>query len=285
MRITAVQMVLTVVVSVSGCNSSSSVCGDGFCEPSSGESCSTCSVDCGSCASCGDGVCDPGTGESCMSCQVDCGPCAPTCGNGTCDGGESCTSCPGDCGSCMTTCDATTCGGCCDGDACLSGNSPAGCGSGGNVCMVCDSAFTCSAGACVVDGASRWNVVLEQLSVSDQNAAGAAWDGFGGAPDPYVLVRIGSETATPSRSGSGSDTFSVRFTGGAVASNVRADSILTHIDFTVMDEDATSDDVVGRCRVSMTDAAFNEATQTMNCPRDTAGGQAGFMLSWHLTRF
>ena len=152
--------------------------------------------------------------------------------------------------------------------------------------MVCSPAFTCSGGACVVDPASRWNVVLEQLMVNPQTTAGDAWDALGGAPDPFIEIRVGSDTATPSRSGSGSDTFTVNFGSGATASNVRADAIKAYIDFTAWDEDATSNDVIGRCYYrDLADAAFGGATQTLNCNRDVASGQAGFTLTWHLERF
>jgi len=49
-------------------------------------------------ASCGDGTCNDG--ESCHTCSADCGPCcsgATCCGNGVCDPGESCSSCAQDC--------------------------------------------------------------------------------------------------------------------------------------------------------------------------------------------
>jgi hypothetical protein len=48
------------------------VCGDGTCN--SGETCSTCSQDCGPCNYCGDGRCT--STETCSSCQQDCGQCA-----------------------------------------------------------------------------------------------------------------------------------------------------------------------------------------------------------------
>ncbi|MFQ5514487.1 MAG: hypothetical protein ACE5FG_08595 [Myxococcota bacterium] len=58
------------------------VCGNGTCE--SGESCDTCSADCGECGPvCGNGVCQPG--ETCASCASDCGVCPPPCGDVTLD--------------------------------------------------------------------------------------------------------------------------------------------------------------------------------------------------------
>ncbi|MFH1450709.1 MAG: DUF1554 domain-containing protein, partial [archaeon] len=51
---------------------------------------------------CGDGVCDEG--ESCGTCSMDCGVCAAFCGDGTCDSNETCSNCETDCGSCTETC-------------------------------------------------------------------------------------------------------------------------------------------------------------------------------------
>lgn len=261
------------------------MCGDGTCSPGAGESCSACPADCGSCAACGNGSCETGIGESCTSCPADCGGCVG-CGNGTCDAGEDCGSCPGDCGACTTTCGPANCAGCCDGDACLSGTSPTGCGSGGNVCMVCGPGFVCSgAGSCAVDPASRWSVVLGTLTVEPTRYDGEAWDAFGGAPDPFVGVVIGSDTATPLYSGAGSDTFTVSFTADPVATNVRADALQAYLAFDVFDEDVSAHDVVGACVTNVTEAAFAGTLQTMNCPRNPSRMQSGFTLTWRLVRY
>ena len=70
------------------------VCGNGQCEL--GETCRTCSVDCGACppAVCGDGKCEDA--ESCASCPGDCGKC-PVCGDDICQSTESYQTCPEDC--------------------------------------------------------------------------------------------------------------------------------------------------------------------------------------------
>lgn len=71
-------------------------CGDGSCN--NGETCSSCSNDCGKCAPyCGDKICN--NGETCSTCSMDCGKCQPTeyCGDGQCNNGETSSSCQGDC--------------------------------------------------------------------------------------------------------------------------------------------------------------------------------------------
>jgi hypothetical protein len=70
-------------------------CGDGIC--SAAEDCSSCSADCGACASCGNGTCE--WGEDCASCASDCGAC-PTCSHDKCATGAplsaSCDACTAD---------------------------------------------------------------------------------------------------------------------------------------------------------------------------------------------
>jgi hypothetical protein len=137
-----------------------------------------------------------------------------------------------------------------------------------------------------VDPASRWSVVLERLDVNTTDTSGAAWDVLGGAPDPFVEVRVGSATATPQRSGVGTDTFAVTFSGGATASNLRADSISAYLYFEAWDEDTTSNDSIGRCAYrDISEAVFGGATQTLTCGRDVSTVNAGFTLTWHLERF
>ena len=70
----------------------------------------------GSCpvSNCGDGIC---AGETCSTCSSDCGKCPAYCGDGTCDPGEDKANCPADCGvGCLAKCgkkskeaDGTTC--------------------------------------------------------------------------------------------------------------------------------------------------------------------------------
>jgi len=77
-------------------------CGDGTCDPATGETTATCPSDCGS--QCGDNVCN-GT-ESPITCPQDCG----TCGNNACDNGETTTTCCTDCGcGAGDVCRANTC--------------------------------------------------------------------------------------------------------------------------------------------------------------------------------
>jgi len=113
-------------------------CGDDIC--SDGESCSTCSDDCGSCQeeSCGNGICSDVAGENCDSCQSDCGACQEetVCGDAVCSDSETCSSCSTDCGECAESCG----NGRCFGDE--------SCSSCQSDCGVCEEAVTCGDGVC-----------------------------------------------------------------------------------------------------------------------------------------
>jgi hypothetical protein len=123
-------------------------CGDGKC--GAGETCTSCPLDCGFCATCGDGKCD--ATETCSSCPQDCGVC-PTCGNGFCESSENCQTCAPDCGACPScgdgkceaqkaeTCyscpkDCGSCDGCGDG-ICKNNETCASCPMDCGVCSVC----------------------------------------------------------------------------------------------------------------------------------------------------
>lgn len=112
---------------VSECSScGGSACGDNQCDGA--EDSSSCPNDCPTFSFCGDGICSPATaddptGESCTDCPKDCGTCsgpAATCGDGKCNTNEQCATCPQDCGACSKSCgEPAGCGGCgCEATVC-----------------------------------------------------------------------------------------------------------------------------------------------------------------------
>ena len=117
-----------------------------------------------------------------------------------------------------------------------------------------------------------------------QTASGEAWDTFGGAPDPFVNVYIGTQTGLVGSTPAAADVFAATF-NARVATDQRAEALQTYLAFEVMDEDTAAHDRVGACAYSsLPDAAFTGATQTVQCDRVPADGQAGFELRWHLER-
>lgn len=147
-------------------------------------------------------------------------------------------------------------------------------------------------GACYLDPASRWNVVLETLTVPSTRYDGAAWDTIGGSPDPYVSVIVGSSSATPVSSATANDVYSVAFTGGATVSGAREDALATFLGFAVFDDDSPAGpDAIGYCTFDVSRGTglvgpeFGGTTQTLTCPLDTPTMNSGFTLTWHLERF
>ena len=263
---------------------SPSYCGDGLCQIGEGETCDNCAVDC-MCGSCGDGRCRADQGEACSNCPTDCGGCAG-CGDGVCDAlREDCSNCPGDCGSCGTTCGPSTCAGCCSGDTCLGGDASNACGGGGDLCIDCGPDFVCNFGSCAVDGASRWTLVLDTVRFDPTDYSGAAWDPTSG-PDPYIGVRIGSASSTPTYIDGPDDTLSITYTRANRVPDLRADALVAFLGFVVLEDDSFDDD--GVCSFVASPAAaswFAGTTQVSTCIADAARGVSGMTLTWHLERF
>ncbi|MBM4345865.1 MAG: hypothetical protein FJ100_21035 [Deltaproteobacteria bacterium] len=114
------------------CGACPAQCGNGLCEGAAGETCSTCPGDCGKCGGgCGDGKCDPAAGEGCNICVTDCGICPAVCGNAQCEANENCGNCPSDCGKCVPICGDKKCDAA-SGESCS--NCAADCGTCGPTC-------------------------------------------------------------------------------------------------------------------------------------------------------
>lgn len=182
----------------------------------------------------------------------------------------------------VRACDSDNCDGCCSGDTCLGGNSASACGAAGRACLDCGPGHLCRSGACVIDSASRWDLIVESATVHAQTASGEAWDAFGGAPDPFINIYVGGETMLAGRTPTADDTFEATF--DTRIPNQRADALRAFLSFQAIDEDATSDDIIGHCFVELGDLEFDGATRRMECPRAPSENQAGFTLRWRLER-
>lgn len=141
-----------------------------------------------------------------------------------------------------------------------------------------------------MDAVSRWSVVVDRVEVSSTYYTGEAWDAFGGAPDPFVQVRVGSETAMPRRTAAGGDVFAVSFDGSPLLTDQRADALQTYLRFDVFDEDTAAHDFVGACYYApgvapLPAAAFAGILQVVDCPRDATSMNSGFTVEWHLEPF
>lgn len=221
-------------------------------------------------------------GDTCMA-----GNTVDACGSG----GVACGSCTtgmrcnaGRCEATAASCDPSSCGGCCSGTTCLAGDSASACGSGGGACTDCGADHMCSGGSCVLDPASRWNVVVVDVTVPTTTTTGEAWDGFGGAPDPRVEVRVGSDTAAPGQTTYASDVFSATY-NETVLSNQRADALQSLLRFDVIDVDTSAHDWVGACAYEgLPESVFGGGAQTLNCPANASTMNAGFELGFRVVR-
>ncbi len=101
---------------------------------------------------CGDHICN--NGETCATCSQDCGSCkgppptalpGPVCGDGVCNGAEDCETCPADCGCTAASCSADCGGAGLRACICVAGP-PAGCG--GVCCTLIGQACSNDADCC-----------------------------------------------------------------------------------------------------------------------------------------
>jgi hypothetical protein len=108
---------------------------------------------------------------------------------------------------------------------------------------------TCNTGVCVVDPASLWNFVIVSAEVPTTDESGGAWDVFGGAPDVYIIVTLGVNTAAEveDRTATIDNQFTLQYSppdGEVVLTNVPASKILDSIRLQVKDEDVADDDLM-----------------------------------------
>ena len=253
-------------------------CTDTVCQPScDGKKCGddSCGGVCGLCdagescvqGSCQEGPCVPACGgKACGDdgCGGSCGNCAAgtECINNKCESTQSCT--PGDIG-CSLAGDVVKCNtagtdwdlvevcpeGCnlgecveicypdCGGKEC----GDDGCGGG---CGTCPDGVICIDGECpTVYGISHY-VQFYNASVTETNSNDDynTWDALGGMPDPYVVLSVNGEAVCTS------------FTDDDTVSPIWKDGCdyvfwpFDEVEFTVWDEDSSSDDWMGGVVVS-----------------------------------
>ena len=234
----------------------------------------------------GDGG-DPGGGvdagpEVCTGClQGD--SCLPGTSRVACGaGGMECIACPGDdlcvAGECVPpdepdepdepdSCGPAACGGCCDGEACLSGTASSSCGTGGEACVDCGPRGICQAGGCAIDPGSRWDLVAVGAVVPESTPGGGTWDPVGGAPDLFARgLDPDDEQLERTRT---IDNSLQPVWDEVIAVDVPA-AELGALVFEVLDDDVDGDDSVGRCVLGPPAfSAFSGEVIRYGCP---AGG-------------
>jgi len=130
---------------------------------------------------------------------------------------------------------------------------------------------------CVFDRDSRWDIFLLDGNIPTTNYYGAAWDAWGGRPDPYVTMRTGSRTGMRSRSDSKTDTVTPMWMEHVVL-NVTAQEILDYLHVEVIDEDVSGSDSVGACLITLVESSFDGMERVINCSRSDMYRSAGWRL-------
>jgi len=125
------------------------------------------------------------------------------------------------------------------------------CKPGGKGCESCSAQTDCGADdVCTVLSGCTWaagesyDITIESVTFPEKDAAGAAWDAFGGLPDPKVCVQ--DDTKVLGCTATKSDTTSAWFfDGNVVTATLWSTSKLC---VSVYDVDAVSDDYAdGSC--------------------------------------
>lgn len=245
------------------------------------------------------------TGAECTggTCTVPCGPdtcdgcCSPTDGClsgdeiGACGtGGMACFDCgDGECssGQCIGAACAVECDGCCDGDTCIAVVADKACGKDGGACVVCRDGTDCTGGACIVDPESRWNLVLVNGEIPATTYNDESWDGFGGAPDPYLdlTLTLADDSQIHYVTAFVDDTL-VPAWNETVLTSQPASVLLAEqgSEFTLdlYDDDVSYDDLIGSCFMTgFSNDAFG-AIVTVTCPANPATMNSGWLLRFRL---
>ncbi len=219
-------------------------CEGGFCVERCGPS------NCGGCCDVNGSCVDGSADYACGLGGLDCAPCGVD---------EACSL-----GECIDASCQSTCNGCCSGDVCLGGTQDQACGISGDACTSCGPGRSCTGNACLVDPASRWDVLLVSADVNLLDANGDPWDAWGGLPDPFVSFTAGgaNEPETTMDSAVQDNTISPLW-DTVVLSDVSAAVLLDRFCYQVYDADIDSDDVITSLCFLLNDWDFDGSLMTV----------------------
>ncbi len=214
-------------------------------------------TECGSTATCSAGTCALPCEDTCFGCCDASGNCIDdedqtdaACGFlgldcEACGGDETC-----DFGVCSSPTCLETCNGCCIGSECFDGYSDFACGFQ-ETCAVCSGGTSCDSFGvgCEVTAGLQWQVNLldgEIVALTE----GAAWDSFGGAPDPYLIIdELDVESSVQ-------DNTLAPAWNEALTSSPLTEDLQAQLTFSMWDSDLNADDLIGTCTVNLPDDAF-----------------------------
>lgn len=296
------------VASMVGCgpgNCSNGCCANGVCRPGTESgACGRGGLACGACEghqACSNQQCiaaTAGCAQSCAGCCIgnECQPgnSASACGAGgnscaTCGAGQVCQQ-----GVCTTSCGPSSCAGCCAGTTCVTATSASQCGANGGVCTSCAGGQTCTNGACracqsssecpsstdvcvsggCTPGLGRsYTLIAVSATIPQLDGTGATWDAFGGAPDPFVCLRV-NDAPFGTCSSAPSDTLTPTWNKSW---NVTINST-TRVVLELWDEDVSSNDFIESIQWA-NGAAFINAVRAGGFTGVRQGGR----VNWRIT--
>ncbi len=102
----------------------------------------------------------------------------------------------------------------------------------------CKADAPCEKGECVSLWGQTYDVTVVKATLPSEPEGGGTWDGFGGMPDPYVLVEVNDVAVC--KTSTVQDTFTPSWNEQCSIKFAKGDTLTFH----VMDEDLTSDDDV-----------------------------------------
>ncbi len=237
-------------------------------------SCGSAGLTCRACAAgetCEDGACVPPCEATCTGCCTAEGECRVGDDDAACGvAGAACTDCGDgtcDAGMCVAASCAETCDGCCSGDTCLAGDSSSACGTAGGACVDCGPSFTCGSAMCMVDGASRWDVLIEQGMVPTRDWEDRAWDLFGGLPDVYVRLTAndGADELRETSSTIDNDE-SPAWMDEVVLDAAPARALTAGVFVEIIDRDTAFDQTISSCMWTPSDSDFVIGVVNVTCP-------------------
>ncbi len=103
----------------------------------------------------------------------------------------------------------------------------------------CQSGFKCSVGRCALDPSALWRLTVTSGKISTKTPGGDSWDAFGGAPDPYVCLTIGSNRTCTSTV---QDSFTPVWNEIFPAATTTA--LLGGVTISIVDEDISNNDPI-----------------------------------------
>jgi hypothetical protein len=134
-------------------------------------------------------------------------------------------------------------------------------------------------GACTIDPASRWDVIVIDAELFEDDVAGEAWDPFGGLPDAYVALRADDSPETYTGQTSVIDDTLTPFWSETVLADIPARGLLTGgLQTRVADDDAGTDDDMGTCNFSIDVSMFDDTAELLECGRDDGATRRGYSV-------